>query len=174
VPHAKVSDRQRNQAKRLRQTMTRAESLLWRYLKARHIDGIAFRRQAPMGRFIADFVSHAARVVVEVDGGSHDFRARQWADLKRDEWFVSQQYAVLRFTNEQILKNLEGVIETVRETASAWLKQLPPYLALPHKGGGNSFYLAAQKPNRRTGRTVPLKGGGEENAGVSNRGEPRP
>ncbi|HET8918283.1 MAG TPA: endonuclease domain-containing protein [Xanthobacteraceae bacterium] len=146
--------------------MTRAETLLWRYLKAHHIDGIAFRRQVPMGRFIADFVSHAARVVVEVDGGSHDFRTRRWADLRRDEWFVSQRYAVLRFTNEQVLKNLEGVIETIRETASARQKHLPPSLTLPHKGGGNNFELAAQKPRRRTNRTLPLKKGGADARGA--------
>jgi very-short-patch-repair endonuclease len=170
VPHAKVSEGQRNRAKQLRQTMTRAETLLWRYLKAHHIDGIAFRRQVPMGRFIADFVSHAARVVVEVDGESHDFGTRQshdfgtrqCADLKRNQWFASQRYAVLRFTNEQVLKNLEGVIESIRETASARLKQLPPSLTLPHKGGGNNFELAAQKSGCRTGRKLPLKGGAEE------------
>jgi very-short-patch-repair endonuclease len=142
--------------------MTRAETLLWRYLEAHHIDGIAFRRQVPMGRFIADFVSHAARVVVEIDGKSHDFGTRQCADLKRNQWFASQRYAVLRFTNGQVLKNLEGVIESIRETASARLKQLPPSLTLPHKGGGNNFELAAQKSGRRTGRKLPLKGGAEE------------
>jgi very-short-patch-repair endonuclease len=169
VPHAKVSEGQRNRAKQLRQTMTRAETLLWRYLKAHHIDGIAFRRQVPMGRFIADFVSHAARVVVEVDGQSHDFRTWQWLDLKRDVWFASQRYAVLRFTNEQVLKNLEGVIETIRETASARLKQLPPSLTLPHKGGGNSFESTVQE---RCSPPSPASRGGEvDSPGPPSRGE---
>jgi very-short-patch-repair endonuclease len=137
VPHSKVSNRQRNRAKPLRQTMTRAETLLWRYLKAHHIDRLAFRRQVPMGRFIADFVCHAARLAVEIDGASHDFETRQRRDQSRDEWFASQQYVVLRFSNEQVLKNLEGVIESIRDTASARFQQLPPSLALPHKGGGN-------------------------------------
>ena len=53
--------------------MTRAETLLWRYLKAHHVDGLAFRRQVPMRNFIADFVCHAARIVVEIDGDSHHF-----------------------------------------------------------------------------------------------------
>jgi very-short-patch-repair endonuclease len=149
--------------------MTRAETLLWRYLKAHHIDGIAFRRQVPMGRFIADFVCHAARVVVEVDGQTHDFRARQWIDLKRDGWFAPQRYAVLRFTNQQVLKNLEGVIETIRETASTRLKQLPPSLTLPHKGGGNNGEFVPQKSSRRGSLPSPASGGGEEM-----RGGPRP
>jgi very-short-patch-repair endonuclease len=118
--------------------MTRAETLLWRYLKAHHIDGLAFRRQVPMRQFIADFVCHAARLVVEIDGESHDFKNRQWSDRRRDEWFASQRYAVLRFSNAQVLKNLSGVVETIRQTASARLNKLPPSLALPHKGGGNN------------------------------------
>jgi very-short-patch-repair endonuclease len=136
VPHANAADLQRHRARQLRQTMTRAETLLWRYLKAHHVDGLAFRRQVPMRQFIADFVCHAARLVI--DGGSHDFENRQRRDRRRDGWFASQQYLVLRFSNEQVLKNLEGVIESIRETASARLKQLPPSLTLPHKGGGNN------------------------------------
>jgi very-short-patch-repair endonuclease len=104
VPHASVTERQRGRAKQLRQTMTRAETLLWRYLKAHHIDGLAFRRQAPMGHFIADFVCHSAKIVVEIDGLSHDFQKRQRNDQKRDEWFASQRYVVLRFTNDQVMK----------------------------------------------------------------------
>jgi very-short-patch-repair endonuclease len=137
MPHAKVGEHQRARAKQLRQTMTRAETLLWRYLKAHHIDDLAFRRQVPMRHFIADFVCHSARIVVEIDGESHDFQSRRRADQRRDQWFGSQRYTVLRFTNEQVLRNLEGVIEVIRETASARLQRLPPSLPLPHKGGGN-------------------------------------
>jgi very-short-patch-repair endonuclease len=144
MPHAKVSESQRSRAKQLRQSMTRAETLLWRYLKAHHIDGLAFRRQVPM-RHIPDFVSHGARIIIEIDGVSHDFESRQRQDRRRDEWFASQGYAVLRFANEEVLENLEGVIEVIRETALTRLKQLPPSLALPHKGGGNN--------NRRTIRS---------------------
>jgi very-short-patch-repair endonuclease len=124
--------------------MTRAETLLWRYLKPHHIDGLAFRRQAPIGQYIADFICRRARLVVEVDGGSHDFEARQLRDRRRDDRFASQQYVVLHFTNEQVLKNLHGVIETIRATASMRV-QPPPSLALPHKVGGNSI-VAARRP----------------------------
>ena len=148
--------------------MTRAENFLWRYLKAHHMDGLAFRRQVPMRQFIADFVCHSARIVVEIDGYAHDFESRQRADQRKDKWFGSQGYAVLRFTNEQVLKNLEGVIEVIREAASTRLKQLPPALPLPHKGGGNS-----SAPARRNGLhlelsgNLPLKGGGEAVAAPS-------
>ena len=69
MPHAAVTNRQRDRAKSLRRVMTRAETLLWRYIKAGHLDGLQFRRQAPMGPYIVDFVSHAAKLVIEVDGG---------------------------------------------------------------------------------------------------------
>jgi very-short-patch-repair endonuclease len=119
MPHAIVEKRQRTRAKTLRQTTTRAEALLWRYLKAHHIDDLGFRRQVPMQNYIVDFVCHSARLVVELDGASHDFEERQRRDAVRDEWFASQGYVVLRFTNEDVLKNLEGVVEAIRAAASA-------------------------------------------------------
>jgi very-short-patch-repair endonuclease len=145
VPHAEVSTQQRTRAKQIRQRMTRAENLLWRYLKAHHVDGLAFRRQTPIRHYIPDFVCHSARLVVEVDGASHDFASRQRADRQRDKWFKSQGYAVLRFTDEQVLKNLEGAVEIIREAAATRLRRVPPSLSLPHKGGGN----AAAHPGKK-------------------------
>ncbi len=136
MPHAPIDGRQRRLAKQFRRTMTRAETLLWRYLKAHHLESLGFRRQVPMGRFIADFACHAVRLVVEVDGESHDFESRQLHDKNRDAWFTSQGYVVLRFSNEDVLTNLEGVLEVIRQTATSRLP-VPPSLILPHKGGGN-------------------------------------
>src|SRR5215813_12052474 len=99
MPHAAVRAQQRSRAERLRTTMTRAETLLWRYIKARRIDGLLFRRQVPMRGYIADFVCHSHRLIVELDGESHNFESRIQRDTDRDAWFVSQGYAVLRFTN---------------------------------------------------------------------------
>src|SRR6187551_2272050 len=110
MPHAPVNLTQRHRAKRLRVSMTRAEILLWRYLKAHHIDGLGFRRQVPTRNYIADFACHRARLIVELDGETHDFAVSQERDHARDNWFASQGYVVLRFTNEQVLKNLEGVV----------------------------------------------------------------
>jgi very-short-patch-repair endonuclease len=117
MPRYLVSDAQRQRAKSLRQSMTRAERLLWRYLKAHHLDGLGFRRQVPMGGYIADFVCHAARLVVELDGETHDFEARQRYDLKRDAWFEARGYFVLHVPNEEVLGNLEGTWELIRATA---------------------------------------------------------
>jgi very-short-patch-repair endonuclease len=125
--------------------MTRAETLLWRYLKAHHLDGLSFRRQAPMGRYVVDFVCHAARIVVELDGESHDFDTRQNHDAIRDAWLASRGYIVLRFTNEQVLSGLEGVLSVIRETANARTRGVPPSLSLPRKGGGNPQTPAVQR-----------------------------
>ena len=114
--------------------MTRAETLVWRYLKAHHVDGLGFRRQVPFRHFVADFVCHSARIIVELDGESHDFESRRRRDQARDNWFKSEGYAVLRFTNEQVLKNLEGVISLIRETAFIRLREDPPPYPPPQGG----------------------------------------
>ena len=133
MPHTQVSKIQKGRAKKLRRNMTRAETLLWRHLKAHRVAGLSFRRQAPMGPFIADFVSHMSKLVIEIDGESHDFEDRFCADQRRDAWFASRGYRVLRFTNDDVLGNLEGVVTAIGEGAAR-----PPSLSLPRKGGGNS------------------------------------
>jgi very-short-patch-repair endonuclease len=137
MPHAVVSERQRDRAKQLRQAMTRAETLLWRYLKANRIDGLGFRRQVPIRNYVADFLCFSAKLIIELDGESHDFEERQKADQARDAFFVSEGFQVLRFTDEQVMSNLEGVVETIRQTAASRASGLPPSPTLPHKGGGS-------------------------------------
>jgi very-short-patch-repair endonuclease len=138
MPHAVVSERQRGRAKQLRQAMTRAETLLWRYLKANRIDGLGFRGQVPVRKYIADFVYFSAKLIIELDGEAHDFEERQKADQTRDAFFVSEGFQVLRFTNEQVMSNLEGVVEVIRQAATSRASGLPPSPTLPHKGGGSS------------------------------------
>jgi very-short-patch-repair endonuclease len=154
MPHSAVSKQQRSRAKGLRQTMTRAETLLWRYLKAHHIDGLGFRRQVPMGPYVADFVCHAGRVVVELDGKTHDFDERLRRDQVRDAWLASRGYVVLRFTNEQVLSNLEGVVTVIRDSVSERLSA-PPSLSLPRKGGGNPRTTTEQATRSSSSRGSP-------------------
>jgi very-short-patch-repair endonuclease len=140
MPHDEVSAIQRARAKQFRRTVTRAETLLWRHLKADRLAGLGFRRQTPMGNYIADFVAHSRRLVVEVDGESHDFESRIRRDAERDRWFASRGYRVLRFTNDDVMKNLEGVVLTIAEAAE---QAAPPSLTLPRKGGGNPSAAAS-------------------------------
>jgi very-short-patch-repair endonuclease len=137
MPHAVVSERQRVRAKQLRRTMTRAETLLWRHLKADRIDGFSFRRQVPFKNYIADFACLSVKLIIELDGESHDFAQRQQADQSRDAFFASEGFYVLRFTNEQVMSNLEGVVEVIRQVASSRASDPPPSPPLPHKGGGS-------------------------------------
>ena len=137
MPHAVVSQRQRGRAKQLRKAMTPAETLLWRYLKASRIDGLGFRRLTPIRNYIVDFVCLAVKLTVELDGESHDVEERQNADQNRDAFFVSEGFQVLRFTNKQVMSNLEGIVETIRQAAASRASGSPPSLTLPHKGGGN-------------------------------------
>jgi very-short-patch-repair endonuclease len=149
MPHSAVGKQQRSRAKTLRQTMTRAETLLWRYLKAHYVDRLGFRRQVPMGLYVADFVCHARRIVVELDGETHDFEERLRRDHIRDAWLASRGYVVLRFTNEQVLSSLEGVVTVIRETADTRLRGAPPSLSLPRKGGGNPRTSTVQMAAKR-------------------------
>jgi very-short-patch-repair endonuclease len=119
MPHATVSEKLRSRAKQLRQTITPAETLLWRYLKANRIDGLGFRRQFPIRNYIADFACLTIRLIVELDGESHDFDEQQKADQTRDAFLVSEGFQVLRFTNEPALSNLQGVVEVIRQTAAS-------------------------------------------------------
>jgi very-short-patch-repair endonuclease len=137
MPHAVVSERQRNRAKQLRQAMTRAETLLWRHLKASRLDGLGVRRQVPIRNYVADFVCFSAKLIIELDGESHDFEEQQKADRRRDAFFVAEGFHVLRFTNGQVMSHLEGVVEAIRQAASSRASGLPPSPTLPHKGGGN-------------------------------------
>ena len=131
MPHALVSDLHRNRAKALRQSMTRSETL---FIKAHRIDGLGFRRQVPIGPYIVDFACHSSRLIIELDGETHDFDLSRERDEKRDDGLRKIGYRVLRFTNDNVMTSLEGVVQLIREA----VQDIPPSLTLPHKGGGNS------------------------------------
>ncbi len=76
-------------------------------------DGFHFRRQCPIGPYVADFLCYSARIVVEVDGSQHGAEAGLAHDEKRDAWFEANGYRVLRYWNDDVRKNVEGVAETI-------------------------------------------------------------
>jgi very-short-patch-repair endonuclease len=97
----------RQRARTLRTRMTDSERKLWFALRDRRFSGFKFRRQVPIDRFIADFICFEARLVVEVDGGQHADSVR---DQQRDRWFAANGFRVVRFWNNEVLSNLEGVL----------------------------------------------------------------
>ncbi len=94
----------------MRHIATDAEKKLWRLLRSRQLDAFKFRRQAPIGAYIVDFVCHENRLVVEVDGGQHADSAK---DMERDQWLKNVGYRVLRYWNNDVLKNPSGVLESL-------------------------------------------------------------
>ena len=95
--------------------MTRAEAVLWRELRAGRFAGCKFRRQVPIGPYIADFVCFAARLIVELDGEPHDKPEQIEHDGRRDAWLKSQDLRVLRFKNEIVLGNANLVLRPIAE-----------------------------------------------------------
>jgi len=108
-------------ARRLRRDATSAESRLWARLRSRAIDGFKFVRQEPIGRYVVDFVCRERRLIVEVDGGQHVDSER---DIVRDRWLHEHNYRILRFWNNDVLRNMEGVLEVI---AGALGAETPPH-----------------------------------------------
>ncbi|EGV19869.1 endonuclease domain-containing protein [Thiocapsa marina] len=118
-------------AKTLRQTMTDAEQLLWRHLRARRLNGQKFRRQQPIGPYIVDCVHFGARLIVEADGGQHNGSDR---DSVRDAWLEQQGFKVMRFWNNDILRNPEGVLSSILEAPEQPAPPLPRPLSREGRG----------------------------------------
>ncbi len=119
-------------ARTLRQNMTEAEIRIWQMLRAHRTNGYKFRRQVPIGRYIADFVCHEARLVVEIDGGQHDRSSPR--ETGRSSFLQDEGYRTLRFWNNEVLANPDGVHETiVNELAAS-----PPPKPSPIMGEGFS------------------------------------
>jgi len=146
-----IPDWQRQAARRLRREMTDAERRLWQALRAHRFREIGFRRQAPLGPYIADFVCHALKLVIEVDGGQH---SGSESDAARDDWMAREGYRVLRFWNNDVLGNLEGVLDQIgRKCAAA-----PPPQPLGWAKGPLDLSLIHPKPTRGEGEgAAPLE-----------------
>jgi len=128
-----------NLARRLRKNSTIAERRLWKYLRARSLSGFKFVRQEPIGRYVVDFVCRERRLVIEVDGGQHAANKR---DAVRDRWLIEHHYRVLRFWNNDVLENTEGVWETILAAVSA---EAPPHPnPLPARGERESPSRSAE------------------------------
>jgi len=99
----------------LRKNLTPQEVRLWVKLRALKPLGYHFRRQAPVGRYIVDFVCFHAKLIIEADGGQHGMPDGARADAARDAFLRSQGFWILRFWNSEIEDNLDGVIEVIQE-----------------------------------------------------------
>jgi len=133
-PEWRVKPKMRLRARSLRQELTKTERVIWYGLRAHRLEGAGFRRQAPLGPYIVDFMSHAAKLVIEIDGGQHFDDAHEARDKRRDAFLVAKGFRVLRFSNHDVLTNRAGVLETI---AAAVREAGAPSLPSPASGGGD-------------------------------------
>ena len=135
-----MDDRQQQFARRMRAEPTDAERVLWQRL--RHdikLIGSHFRRQAAIGPFIVDFASRKAKLVIELDGGQHDWQ--QASDASRTRRIEAAGYRVLRFWNNDVLGNLEGVLSEIQ-------RALPPTPDPSPQGGGEARQRKPRRPRK--------------------------
>lgn len=102
--------------------------MLWKHLRAKRLEGLKFRHQQPIGRFVVDFVCYDEKLVIELDGGQH--AKNKSDDVKRDRWLQRHGFRVLRFWNNEVLCNINGILESIK--AHYLTLPFPP----PIKGGG--------------------------------------
>ncbi|WP_407864319.1 endonuclease domain-containing protein [Phyllobacterium phragmitis] len=118
MPHDIVPRRQRGHAKSMRRVMTDAELKLWNELRAHRLMGLGFRRQVPIGSYIADFVCPAHHLIVEIDGSHHGSPEQAADDKKRTAYLNSRGWTILRFWNDDVLRDIDGVCRHIVTVAA--------------------------------------------------------
>jgi len=100
----------KNLGRELRRQGTHAERVLWLKLRNKQLAGIKFRRQQPLGDYIVDFISFDKKIIVEIDGGQHNEELIAGQDEIRTAWLIGQGFRVIRFWNNDVIDNLDGVL----------------------------------------------------------------
>ena len=106
----------RDVARTLRSNATDVETIMWKLLRGRRLAGVKFRRQLPIGPFVADFACVQHKLIIELDGGQHVESA---ADMKRDAYLTANGWRILRFWNNDVIANREGVLERMLQAISS-------------------------------------------------------
>ena len=116
MPHAKISERHRSNARSMRRAMTEAEQALWNELRAHRLMGLSFRRQLPVAGYIVDFACADHRLIVEVDGSRHAGDNAIVYDQVRTARLQADGWTVLRVWNDEVLKNIDAVCDGIIRT----------------------------------------------------------
>ncbi|CAN2535040.1 putative+protein [Methylocapsa aurea] len=129
-------------ARRLRREMTNAEEILWRSLRNSGLDGLKFRRQVPIGNYVADFLSTEHRLIVELDGRPHEQDDQRRHDAIRDKWLRDNGYQILRLANDLVIGGgnipLEWIREAIANRRGPSSDPAPPGHLLPQVGEGRT------------------------------------
>ena len=104
-----------NKAKNMRFNMTTEESILWNLLRAKRFMGYKFKRQVLIGNYIVDFICQDRMLIIEADGGQHNHKNNIEYDINRTKYLESLGYKVLRFWNNDINNNIDGVCEVIKK-----------------------------------------------------------
>jgi very-short-patch-repair endonuclease len=104
----------------LRLSATKAEKILWEYLRGRKLNGLKFRRQHPLDKFIADFYCHEKKLAVELDGAVHNDKMTAQYDEARTYELAGSGIQVIRFRNYEVEKNIEFVLMKIKEATGQW------------------------------------------------------
>jgi very-short-patch-repair endonuclease len=134
----KYEQRSQPFARTLRKQMTDAEVILWSYLRRGLLTGLRFRRQHPIGPYVADFAGVSARLVVEIDGDTHFSADEKAYDRSRDAYIRYRGWRVLRVTNMEVYRNLSGVLDIISHHACAHTPPSSPSATLPPQAGGEN------------------------------------
>ena len=126
--------RNTKRAKELRHQASPAEIRLWQHVSNSQLDGYKFSRQIPIGPYYADFVCRMEKLVVELDGFSHEVRVDY--DRVRTKFIEAQGYRVIRFNNEDVMTNLEGVLIMIRQALTSSSLPTPTPWSLSDRSGG--------------------------------------
>jgi very-short-patch-repair endonuclease len=155
--HKAPSDTARLMARRLRRQTTDAEKRLWRALRKFDLEGSHFRRQIPIGPYIADFGCMAARLLIEVDGSQHGDDRKRAYDAARTRWLAKEGYRVLRFWNNDISNNMNGVLEAIY--AAIYGSSSAAATPLKHRRRRRDERAHLPTPARDARRPSPCRGG---------------
>ncbi len=119
MPRIRTLNVQLERRRYLRRASTRPEAELWEYLRSRRFHGLKFRRQYSIGNFILDFYCPQLRLGVELDGAGHNVPAQQQHDAFRTEWLGTMYVRIVRFRNEEVMEDIEGVLKKLGEIATS-------------------------------------------------------
>ncbi|MBT8330779.1 MAG: endonuclease domain-containing protein [Deltaproteobacteria bacterium] len=125
-----MSNKTATTARKLRKNPTKAENLLWQRLRNSQLEGFKFRRQQPIGVYIVDFVNFEKKIVIEIDGGQHAILKEK--DKLRDSWLHAEGFEVMRFWNNEVFENIDGILEAIRNKLIT-----PSPNPFHHQGRGN-------------------------------------
>src|SRR6266568_8840883 len=151
-PVWRVKPKMRARARTLRRELTKTERIVWYGIRAHRLYGANFRRQTPIGPYIVDFVSHARKLVIEIDEAQHYETNQMKHDERRNAFLAAKGYRVLRFNNNDVIANRYGVLTLIAEV----LESAPPPPPPPGGGGeagkwggaGDTAWGAGARPGK--------------------------